>query len=622
MSKDIDELLNKKGIAQKSDDIDNLLNKKGVGVKPEVSQLESGIRGLAQGATLNLADEGAGVLGAIKSLVTDESLADAYRRERDESRENYKSAEEANPKTFMAGGLASGLIPGMGALGGAAKLAKGASALQKIGAGVKVGTALGALGGVGSSEADLTQGEYKDFAKDVGTSAAVGGAFGGSLNALTEGAGSVVKALKNSIDLNPIENLRNFLGPKPSRVEGKKGEALDSAIELLNLKGLFKTGETQADVNTLNFKDTVKKILPPTREEFLGRIQEAKETFGKQISNVFNTIDEYVANKPELTAGINDIDLTDILDQFKNKRPGVVNPAKNLLEEYVDKITEVKSLGELQQIKRNISQEIRPLSWDAPEDARFSQQTLMSLRNAVKNKIEQESDKISSVMAKDSGVAGALPFTKNYVRDLNKVDGALIAVEDILNKSAQKDPEMLKTVARAAALGTTGYALGNSAGATLGVLMGQGYRMLKAPQGQFALARAKSAVQGIPRSIEGAKQWFSQNLDNISPEIADTAQKLMDSRTRSNAEVILRGLISQVPHIFHHSDYDSEVDGKITDIKDKKAYIDKLKLETTNPIDLAEKMSRLNKDGSIDKPSAPTKKQNNKTIDDITKGSY
>lgn len=618
MSKDIDDLLTKKGIGQKSDDIDTLLEKKGVTYKPDVSKFESGIRGLVQGASFNLADEGAGVLGAIKSLTTDESLADAYRRERDESRENYKNAEAANPGTYLAGELSSAFIPGTGILGAASKIEKGANTAQKIASAVKTGAALGALGGIGGSESDVTRGEVKDFAKDVGTGALVGGGLG----ALTETASAAIKAVKNKIDLNPLENLRSFLGPKPSRVEGRKGEVLDEAIQLLDNKGLFKTGETKSDVNTLNFKESARKILPPTREEFLGRVQEAKETFGKQISDVFNIMDDYVANKPELAAGINDIDLTDIVDQLKNKRPGVSNPAKAVVEEYADQIAQVKTLGELQQIKRNISQEIRPLSWDAPEDARFSQQTLMALRNAVKTKIEQESDKISSVMAKDSAVAGALPFTKNYVRDLNKVDGALIAVEDILNKSAKKDPEMLKTVARAAALGTTGYALGDTEGAGLGVAIGQGYRALKAPQGQFALARAKSVAQTIPRTIDGAKKWFSQNLESLSPEIASAAKSLIDSRTRTNAEIALRGLISQVPDMFHRSEYTSEVDGRITDPKDKKIYIDKVKSETSNPIDIAEKLSRLNKDGSIDLDKQTVKKPQTKTLDDVMRGSY
>lgn len=580
------------------------------------SKIESGIRGLAQGASFGLADEAAGAVGALKSLLTDEKLTDAYRRERDESRANYDAAEKENPGTYLAGQLASVAVPGAGSLGAVGRVGEAASLTQKVLGAAKAGAAMGAVQGLGSSTADLTKGDVKGAAEDTAMGAGVGGLLGG----VTDLVGHTIKAVAKKVDLDPIANLRNFLGPKPSKVEGKQGEALDEAIKLLDGKGLFKTTETKADVNTLNFKEEARKILPPTRKEFLNRIQEAKETFGKQISNVFETMDNYLAEKPELAEGINDIDFTTVANMLKEQRPGLAQPAAKVAAEYADKISSATTLSALQQIKRNVSQEIRPLAYFAPEDERFGQKVLMSIRNLVKTKIEQESDKFATVMANDSNVAGALPFTRNYVKDLNRVDGALISVEDILNKSVNKDPEMLKTLGRAAALGTAGYAFGGQDGAQLATLLGAGYRAMKDPRGQFMVAQAKKAAQAIPRSVTAAKTWLQQNIENLSPEVAQAAQGFMNARTQTASELALRALITQSPDMFEHSDYSSEIDGKISDPKDKQMYINKVRDETTNPIEIAKKLSQLNKNGSIESSKKPMGNPKRKTLDDVMKG--
>ena len=62
----------------------------------EVSQLESGLRGAAQGASLGFSDE---ITGAIESLLSEKS----YEQARDESRRNYKQAQEQNPISFGTG---------------------------------------------------------------------------------------------------------------------------------------------------------------------------------------------------------------------------------------------------------------------------------------------------------------------------------------------------------------------------------------------------------------------------------------------------------------------------------------------------------------------------------------
>lgn len=141
-------------------------------VSPDISKTESALRGAAQGATLGFADELAGAgETAGKTLLGDEQIEDIvknYKKHRDESRKNFKLAEETNPKTYLAGNVGGGL---------ATALVPGASALTGIG-----GMALaGGVAGLGTSDSDLTNPSLQNIenaAIDTGKGAALGGVIG------------------------------------------------------------------------------------------------------------------------------------------------------------------------------------------------------------------------------------------------------------------------------------------------------------------------------------------------------------------------------------------------------------------------------------------------------------
>lgn len=120
------------------------------------SQLESGVRGLAQGASLGFADE---ATAGLESLFTDKTYQDALK----ESRDNYHAAEKANPATYMTGNVAGAVgtafIPGL-------NVAKAGTFAGRLGT-----AALGGgLTGLGNSEAA----DAKDLAMDTGAGALMG----------------------------------------------------------------------------------------------------------------------------------------------------------------------------------------------------------------------------------------------------------------------------------------------------------------------------------------------------------------------------------------------------------------------------------------------------------------
>jgi hypothetical protein len=150
-----------------------------------ITKSDSALRGAAQGASLGFADEATGAVEAAgKTLFGDEKMADLpanYAKHRDESRANYKAAEEANPWSYRGGELGGGLASGI-ATGG-------------LGAGIKGAAALGAVSGLGAGEGDLSD-QALSTAKGAGIGA-VAGAVGKGIGKVLDGsAGDAARAFR------------------------------------------------------------------------------------------------------------------------------------------------------------------------------------------------------------------------------------------------------------------------------------------------------------------------------------------------------------------------------------------------------------------------------------------
>lgn len=155
-------------------------------LKPKQSnttELESGARGVGQGLSFGSADEISGGVEALwnKAQGNPEAFADLYSKYRDESRSNFKEAEEANPKSYIAGEITGAIAPAF-LTGGTSLGASVAARTATMGGRVAMAAAGGALQGAGLSEAD----NFADLAKDT--------AIGGTLGAVTQGVGEKVIA--------------------------------------------------------------------------------------------------------------------------------------------------------------------------------------------------------------------------------------------------------------------------------------------------------------------------------------------------------------------------------------------------------------------------------------------
>jgi hypothetical protein len=242
---------------------------------PEISKLESGALGAAQGVTLGLADELSGAaavitgedsplslnpldlsvpkayISAVKNLgkdiydvaTTTDTIEDKikerlkkYRETQQKTQKQIDAAREANPYTFGTAEVLSGLaIPGGAVVKGATKAAQ----LANLG---KVGAATGAVAGLGYSEETIEE-DPLALLMDIGTGAAVGGV-------LSPVAGSALKAVGRRTRA-PVKE-----GESPQAVKNM----LKDAAELYGVGGTLASGyETAKDL--INDKDITQESL-------------------------------------------------------------------------------------------------------------------------------------------------------------------------------------------------------------------------------------------------------------------------------------------------------------------------------------------------------------------------
>jgi len=197
---------------------------------PQVSLLESILRGGVQGATLDYADEMTGGMQALGDIALSDStmqdLPELYRKYRDESRANYDAAQEANPVAYGAsqvgGGVLSTVVPVGLASKGALATAKGAAAL-------------GGLAGLGASDADLTKGDVVGATGDVALGAGLGvaGQKIGSAIASSETGKAIGKKLTDTLTSKATKFEEAGSAQIAKLLGGGKGD-VKSRLKLLN----------------------------------------------------------------------------------------------------------------------------------------------------------------------------------------------------------------------------------------------------------------------------------------------------------------------------------------------------------------------------------------------------
>jgi len=358
--------------------------------KKEISKLETFAKTVPSGLTFGFDDELAGASAGTAALLLGnkdipviDRIKEAYKTARDDRRLDVAEASEANPKTaflgnVVGGGLGGGLIAAPKTILGAAKL----------------GTGLGAVSGLGSTE-DIT--DIKETAKDVALGAGIGGIAG---SALKYGADKVFKktpiinteddaiiaaesTIKRNIDdslvkSNPkvtqADEVTAYLtGAKPDDVAYYKANkpridaqdfslnegapnALSSRVveDIDNLQNSLNTRRKLAEeiIESSNASTTNKEIQTFFNEviEDLKGSKESLTDTGEDALNYLRRLSNKLVKKTdtgeEIVESWNSTDLKNYIsglwkdnDKFLNSRAGLINTKPDLAEIKLGEVT-------------------------------------------------------------------------------------------------------------------------------------------------------------------------------------------------------------------------------------------------------------------------------------------
>jgi len=261
---------------------------------PDISKLESFLRGGGQGLSFGYGDE---LTGALESLFTDKS----YTTSRDESRAANEAARKANPWTYGGAEVGGAVLPTIAATiasGGAAAPAEGAALMELLApTTIKGLAAVGALQAGGTSEADLTKGEVPGLLRDMTIGGTLGAGVGAAGKLVSKGAGLFradeladiaqtrgAKALGTPkrmwadpklaaqaksdaqllLDNDIIKATSSFgdMAEDVSKLKGDTGKAIGDYLESVDMRGkFFDVKKAIADLDSMRPRNSAGKLL-------------------------------------------------------------------------------------------------------------------------------------------------------------------------------------------------------------------------------------------------------------------------------------------------------------------------------------------------------------------------
>lgn len=407
---------------------------------PQVSPVESAIRGGAQGLSMGFADEATARLESIAKGIP-------YEQALQETRAKYKQAQEANPITYtgseIVGGVAPAFIPGIGQAATGAKLGR----LALAGAGT------GALSGLGYSEGK----DIGEVAKDVG----IGGALGGTLPIAGRGVQSAIQKVKPAIDTGIKAGISAVTGKgsqyleklerNPEQIKRMEKIFTESAPE-----EIAKLSNQLADIATSD--PFGKRALAYSRKSY-----KILDNAGDNIKIDRNQITEYLnniaASKSTSTSKVDKYlsnELSKRADDISQKYPQTLNgrEAKKLIQE-IDKDRKIllpergKQLdkfdsAEYRELNNLRSQIDQPLKVQSPEYKESMKPVaeateLSSLLDRFK--VDTFQGKIGDPKLAEKYIKGKLASSKTGLSDIATENQTISKLEKELQRNKYNDIE-------------------------------------------------------------------------------------------------------------------------------------------------------------------------------------
>lgn len=252
---------------------------------PEITSAESFARGAIQGATLGFADE---ISGAFESALSDKPFEQA----RNESRQNFEAAQQANPNAYIIGEVGGGI---------ASTFATGG-----LSAGYRGAAIVGGMAGIGFSNRTGSA-----LLKD----AAIGASFGMAGEKVAKGIGRFTQKFFQRSS-NVTKKVFEDLG-ETTRPENVKFEA-----SLIKDAFNGRLGSADEWVVSGSFGEKVQKGLDETPELMKSIFRDKRKQLGEEIGAIVDDLQ------------VKDVDMSDLVDGFK----------KGLREELVTSGSDAKAM--------------------------------------------------------------------------------------------------------------------------------------------------------------------------------------------------------------------------------------------------------------------------------------
>lgn len=314
-------------------------------VQSDMTPLEAGLRGAAQGITFDFADELAGALGAAKETAFGDAklsdLLNTYEQQRDLSREQFSQAEQEYPKTYLAGEIGAGIVPALFTGGASAVASVGKTGLKQAAKqAAKAGATVGAASALGRTKEieDLGQ-----VAKDVTAGTALGAGFGAATPAIGKGLQKAAKGVKGG-----IRKVFDSMADLDSKLTD---ELLSDPTLLKSAKNEGEMAEAFKDVANEGLEE-FRNLATKGRKSLSGektiRTSEVLDKFNQR----FNSLDE-IADKAAIKPLMQ-------LRQDVQKKLGAVTSEKDI-QEVMDSIANLAYKGQKKDTADVVTKQLRSM---------------------------------------------------------------------------------------------------------------------------------------------------------------------------------------------------------------------------------------------------------------------
>jgi hypothetical protein len=295
------------------------------------SPLQSGLIGMAQGATFGFGDEAVARLESIRS-------GRPYEEVLQESKAMFRGASEQNPVSYIGGEIAGGIAP---ALVTPVTAPRGlAQATVPLARSIGLGAGTGVLSGLGYSEGE-TAGE---IARDVG----IGGALGGALPVVGRGIQSAIQGAKPAIDTSIKSGLSAVTGktiPYLEKVESQP-ERIKKIERIFTGTGKEETQKLANDISDLVSKNPFGRKAELLSNRSYKILEKESDNISLPKENVLNNL-KNLANDLNTSSDVDELTLRALTKKIKKideRYPDVLNgmQSKKLIKE-IDK--DIKALS-------------------------------------------------------------------------------------------------------------------------------------------------------------------------------------------------------------------------------------------------------------------------------------